>query len=939
LKASSTRQAPEPGRRVAGRYQLVRFLGRGGFAAVYEASAPDGTRVAVKLVLAELASGEQSENFIARFRRESELTGSLNDPHIVALIESGFDEAMGLPFMVMPLMEGFDLKALIKRIGPLQPAVAARIVRQACAGMKHAHEAGVIHRDIKPANLFLDHDAEGHVVVRLLDFGIARSLFGDSKLTRTGTVLGSPSYMAPEQIADSREADSRSDVWSIGVTLYHALSGVLPFQAASSVDVLMLITEAKAARLQDHAPWIDPALAAIVHGALIADADARCPSAEALSRALEPFAGGSDDLDYRMFQPLEEAARAQHAARAELPTVWPGACAPEHEVSIRLAQQDPLLGQSLGGRYTLIRSLGRGGMGSVYEARTVDGERVAVKVILADEARSEQARQRFLREAKAASAVRSPNVVKLIDVGEDEARKLPFIVMELLCGSDLAALLKRVGALTPKISARLFVQACRGLGAAHASGFVHRDVKPGNLFLHELASGEVVLKVCDFGIAKQIAADSEGATQEMLTTTGSILGSPTYMSPEQIKTPRDLDERTDVWSLGASLYHVLTGSAPWDDCGELGEIIFAIFTQDVPHVQSKAPWVDAPFAALVHRAMRRPPEERHRSMAEMEQGLLELTDGSTSVTIADLVATEEDERRKRAPRASDVGALTTRGVSALTRLSQPSSSRSLWPVALGGVVVAAGVAGISWWRAADQRKTVGQAAVETIASMAAATPDRSGIVSIHPPDARVSVDGRVQPTPDGTLVLRGAPGDSFTVIVSSGDRRVEKTVLFDRDGKLSLGAIELPPSSFRHRRRRRSPPPALPPPALEHARIRGCRPRARQLPRAARQSPRPLRRRRGCSGRASDRCGAGRESQRSCFGARLPKPIRRPRAIAQRGYSRKRCGSRRTIASSRPARKWRRAISSRPTSRPSIGSRAARPPSGTWPVRRGFTAS
>ncbi|HEY2509426.1 MAG TPA: protein kinase, partial [Polyangiaceae bacterium] len=286
-----------------------------------------------------------------------------------------------------------------------------------------------------------------------------------------------------------------------------------------------------------------------------------------------------------------------------------------------------LLGEKVG-RYRLARLLGHGGMGAVYEARRDDGEVFAMKIIRQDmvDSQGDRAVRRFVREASAAARIDSPHVARVIEAGTDDARELPYIVMELLHGRDLAALLRERGPLRPGAVVPLFVQACEGLAAAHACGIVHRDVKPANLFLHD-ADASLTVKVCDFGIAKNILPEDHSLD---LTRTGGVVGSPMYMSPEQAQNARNVDRRTDIFSLGVSLYEALTGRTPWTG-STVGELILAICTGSPPNVARVAPWVPPELAAVVNRALAQKREERFQSAEEFAQALRPLGDAVPSL--------------------------------------------------------------------------------------------------------------------------------------------------------------------------------------------------------------------------------------------------------------------------------------------------------------------
>ena len=264
-------------------------------------------------------------------------------------------------------------------------------------------------------------------------------------------------------------------------------------------------------------------------------------------------------------------------------------------------------------------------MGAVYEGRhSGTGRRVAIKVITGDLGRDPELVARFELEARAAGAIESEHIAQVLDVGVDPGSGAPFLVMEFLVGEDLDRTFERLGALTPDVAVRIGVQACIGLGMAHAQGIVHRDIKPANLFLAERDGGEIRVKVVDFGIAKVEgnALDIQTAQKGPLTRLGTFLGSPLYMSPEQTRgSAGALDHRTDLWSLGIVLYQALAGRTPFHDVSSLGDFVVAVRTQPVPPIQAFAPWIDPTLARVVERALLIDREGRYQSAAEMRTAL------------------------------------------------------------------------------------------------------------------------------------------------------------------------------------------------------------------------------------------------------------------------------------------------------------------------------
>jgi len=199
------------------------------------------------------------------------------------------------------------------------------------------------------------------------------------------------------------------------------------------------------------------------------------------------------------------------------------------------------------------------------------------------------------------------------------------MVMEHLAGEDLSALVHRMGPLPPTLVVNLAAQACLGLERAHGHGIIHRDIKSANIFLSRKDGGEVTVKILDFGIAK-VRADplAPGATSHHLTRTGTMLGSPLYMSPEQARGMKTLDGRADVWSLGVVMYEALTGAPPNAHCESLGELLLAICSEDPTPIENKAPWVPAEVANVVKRALSRDTATRYSSAQEMWNALAAL---------------------------------------------------------------------------------------------------------------------------------------------------------------------------------------------------------------------------------------------------------------------------------------------------------------------------
>jgi serine/threonine-protein kinase len=280
-----------------------------------------------------------------------------------------------------------------------------------------------------------------------------------------------------------------------------------------------------------------------------------------------------------------------------------------------LREGESMEGTVLAGKYALKSKLGQGGMGSVWRADHVQlRSPVAIKLIDQEIARNPEALARFMREAQAAAALRSPHVVQIFDFGADQG--VPYIAMELLEGESLAARLERTRILSPSQTSHVISQVTRAIAKAHEAGIVHRDLKPDNVFVVQ-NDDEEVAKVLDFGIAK--ASNAFGVSTGSATRTGSLLGTPYYMSPEQAEGNRHVDGRADLWALGVIAYECLVGQRPFE-ADALGALLLAICTRPLPIPSNHAP-VPSGFDAWFARACAREVNERFQTARELALAL------------------------------------------------------------------------------------------------------------------------------------------------------------------------------------------------------------------------------------------------------------------------------------------------------------------------------
>ena len=293
------------------------------------------------------------------------------------------------------------------------------------------------------------------------------------------------------------------------------------------------------------------------------------------------------------------------------------------------ARLDLKPGDVLAGKYRVERVLGAGGMGIVVAAHHLQlDEKVALKFLLPEAVVSADAVARFLQEARAAAKVKSEHVARVIDVGQLEGGS-PYMVMEYLEGSDLAVWLQQRGPLPVEQAVDFVLQACEALAHAHSLGIVHRDLKPSNLFCTTRSDGRLCVKVLDFGISK---ITTPGAAGHDMTSTRTAMGSPLYMSPEQMKLTKGVDARTDIWSLGVILFELVSGRPPFD-AEAVTELAIKVATEPPAPLRQLRP--DAPLALemVIERCLEKDRTKRFQSVGELAVALRELapTQGRVSV--------------------------------------------------------------------------------------------------------------------------------------------------------------------------------------------------------------------------------------------------------------------------------------------------------------------
>ena len=278
-----------PGTVLLSKYRIDEVLGTGGMGKVLRASHLYLQQsVAIKVLLPHMAD---SASTVSRFLREAQATVNLKSEHIARVIDVGTMPGSGdsapIPFMVMEYLEGNDLNQILRHHGPQTPAVVCDLMLQACEGMAEAHAMGIVHRDIKPSNFFITRRADGTMLLKILDFGISKTPVGVTELTGTQTILGTPTYMAPEQMKTSKGAEPRSDIWSIGVVMYQLITGRPPFSGESYAELVLKVNNEAPAPFMVPLP---PGLGQVILRCIEKSPNMRPQNVGELARQLAPYA-------------------------------------------------------------------------------------------------------------------------------------------------------------------------------------------------------------------------------------------------------------------------------------------------------------------------------------------------------------------------------------------------------------------------------------------------------------------------------------------------------------------------------------------------------------------------------------------------------------------------------------------------------------------------
>lgn len=648
-----------------GRYTLLAPLAQGGMGALYLACVGEKgleRLCVIKTVLPHLADPE----YVARFRDEAKVVVRLSHGNLVPVFDAGMVD--GELYLAMDYVEGKDLRAVWNRCAKKGIAfpidVAVHIVRELSRGLHYAHNFGgikLVHRDVSPPNVLIAFSGE----IKLTDFGLASSTLKVEK-TAAGIIYGKVSYMSPEQ-ARGESIDGRTDIYAAGIILWELLTGrqLFPQHQGEGGDLIERVRNPSIDPPSLRAPRVPPMLDQIVQRSLAKDLGQRYATGEQFRADLTAFLATNKDYvatdaarvssfmqelfdddiareregrrellehvaerladNQRQEQAARDAAVEKQQRKADILAAIERKSNEQLEIDDGKLREEELpdavreqlaahdTGKMLGKeieRWKVLRKIGEGGMGRVFEAEHLEiGRRAAIKILHPVYSRTPEVVARFRMEARAASRIGHPNIIEVTDSGTTVDGSFYFI-MEMLEGIDVADRLKKESMLPIEEALGIAHQVALALAAAHQVGIVHRDLKPENIFLINRDGNPNFVKVLDFGIAKTLEED-----RAKLTLPGMAMGTPEYMAPEQA-AGKESDPRSDIYSLGAILYEMLSGRAPI--AGQnLMEILMRKATEDPVDLGTLRPMVPARVVQLVMRTLSRAPLSRPQTMAEL----------------------------------------------------------------------------------------------------------------------------------------------------------------------------------------------------------------------------------------------------------------------------------------------------------------------------------
>ncbi|MCB0191338.1 MAG: serine/threonine protein kinase [Anaerolineae bacterium] len=585
-----------------GRYQICAELGQRGSTMVYRGHDPKlGREVAIRALL---PSFSVTDDFHERFQREIKVIAAMEHPSIVQVFD--FGETDDHPFVVMPYLAGGTLeRRLPEKIYSLGEMVP--ILKRIAGALDQAHRQGIIHGQINPGNILFDDEDQAY----LSDFGITQFTEATSGEGSQNAIQIQLDYISPEQAAalkagDEIISDEKSDIYALGVTIFEALTGQLPYQSGNRYEAALARLTEPPPQLRSIKPNLPSTYQALIDRALATNPEDRYTTATHLAQHAEEIVSGR-----WYFEPITEPLPPIPASNVVTPSS-------EHSLSSQT--EEAALSEKSIGRYHIQEELGRGAMGVVYRAYDPQTNRqVAIKVLPCVFSFAPEFRQSFQREAELVAKFNHEAVVRIYDFGEHDDQ--PYIVMQYLPGGTLSDRMDQ-NALNLRQTAKIIERIAAAVDEAHRRNIIHQDVKSANIMFN--AAGEAFLS--DFGIATILEQ-----TPHSDDTPPQVGGTPMYMSPEQAeaslnKTTYQPDPRSDIYSLGVIFFEALTGQLPYPNPTSYATML-AHITQPIPRLSEINSALAPECQTIIDRVLAKNPADRYPSAGAFAHDVVELASG------------------------------------------------------------------------------------------------------------------------------------------------------------------------------------------------------------------------------------------------------------------------------------------------------------------------
>lgn len=627
------------------------------FGSYFLGTAEDGTAVFIKTLPPQMHRDSEAES---RFVREIELLSEIRHPGVIAVLESGQDESVS--YLVTEYHDGVNLKEYLNDQGKIPEKDAVKLLIPVIEALNAVwEERKIVHRDIKPNKIFLTDDNQ----VKIIDIGLAKSMESDDSmdLTGAGFTVGTPDYLSPEQAA-AEELDFKTDMYSLGLVFYELVTGQQAFSGPvmevlnkqmnemptpanelnSSVSerctktIEKMIAKSKTDRFETWAQCLE-AMNLLIDVTVLKtdltfdvsefeDDDEFEPSMEKLNLE-DDGAFGSSNIDDE-HEPSMEKLNLEDDGAFSAPKVNASGIILEEEADNEgeLAEEESFdtiePGTVIGNGYEIDRKIGDGSMGEIYLAFSEERDKlVQVKILPSHMTDDQEKVERFLQEIKISASLKHPNLLSVIEAGEDNGRY--YLVTEYEEGISFHDYIGRYAPIHEKDVLKILIQIAEVLNYAwKEKKLLHREVKPENILIKE---GSNDAKLTDFGVAKVMEDDTLN-----LTGMGFTIGTPEYMSPEQVQGDENLDSRSDMYAMGLVLYEAVTKKKPFES-----ENVMALMNMQMsePHksVQSVNAKVSDQCSELIDKLLEKDRKNRFLDWDDMIRSMKRVLDGKKILSV------------------------------------------------------------------------------------------------------------------------------------------------------------------------------------------------------------------------------------------------------------------------------------------------------------------